>query len=254
MSRLGFSGLDGDLQELVRRSAAIEPAPRGARGRVLAGVEAAVLSAGSGGGNPGGESLTSTRPSAVGRAAERGVAVAAGFVLGGALGALVTYEKMRPAAHADLPLAPSIAPSVATARVELALAPAMTASTAPTGGPADSARRESPTPAAFPSARVASAPSAPTDGLADERRLLDAARGAVEREDGASALTATAEHERKYPNGILAQEREAIAVRALLLLGRNAEARTRVSRFRATFPDSLLLPALESSVGAASAP
>jgi hypothetical protein len=101
---------------------------------------------------------------------------------------------------------------------------------------------------------VASAPSAPTDGLADERRLLDAARGAVEREDGASALTATAEHERKYPNGILAQEREAIAVRALLLLGRNAEARTRVSRFRATFPDSLLLPALESSVGAASAP
>jgi hypothetical protein len=68
------------------------------------------------------------------------------------------------------------------------------------------------------------------------------------------ALAATAEHARKYPNGVLAQEREAIAVRALLLLGRTAEARARVSRFQATFPDSLLLPALESSVSAASGP
>jgi hypothetical protein len=76
----------------------------------------------------------------------------------------------------------------------------------------------------------------------------------VEREDGAAALATTEEHARRYPRGVLVQEREAIAVRALVLLRRTDEARARVDRFRQRFPDSLLLPALESSTGIQSTP
>jgi hypothetical protein len=52
------------------------------------------------------------------------------------------------------------------------------------------------------------------------------------------------EHERRYPNGLLVQEREVMAVRALALLGRSEEAHARADRFRSRFPSSLLLPAL----------
>jgi hypothetical protein len=250
--RLSFmASMDEYEAALVRRSAAIEPAPRGARGRVLAGVEAAVLSGVSG---PGSGSASSTRPAAVGRALERGVAVAAGFVVGGALGAFVMYEHLRPVGQAAVVLPPSPPPSVATAVVEPAPAPALNAPAAPTSGSQARSRRDLPAPPATAPTPAAASTASVSHGLAEERTLLDAARAAVEREDGPGALAATEEHARKYPGGVLAQEREAIAVRALLLLGRIAEARARVSRFQASFPDSLLLPALESSVEAASAP
>ena len=57
------------------------------------------------------------------------------------------------------------------------------------------------------------------------------------------------EHERRYPQGLLVQEREAMAVRALLLLKRHEDARARADRFRARFPDSVLLPTIEAAVG-----
>jgi outer membrane protein assembly factor BamD (BamD/ComL family) len=90
--------------------------------------------------------------------------------------------------------------------------------------------------------------------LKAERALLDVARGALEGEDGAAALAATAQHERKFPNGALVQEREAMAVRALMLLGRAAEARARAERFRTRFPESPLLPTIQSAIGARSVP
>ena len=151
----------------------------------------------------------------------------------------------------DVPIAPVLAPSVAPALpIAQAAEPAGAVSAVATP-PVDSiapAARERRAPVASAPSRKPSSIDVP-DPLADERSLLDLARGAVEREDGAAALAATAEHARKYPGGVLGQEREAIAVRALVLLGRTEEARARVDRFRERFPDSMLLPALESTAG-----
>jgi hypothetical protein len=85
--------------------------------------------------------------------------------------------------------------------------------------------------------------------LAEERALLDSARSALEREDATSALAATEKHERTFPNGILVQEREAMAIRALVMIGRVDDARMRAGRFRKRFPESVLLPTIESTVG-----
>ena len=79
-------------------------------------------------------------------------------------------------------------------------------------------------------------------------------RRAPNAQDGAAALAATRDHERRFPGGQLVQEREAMAVRALVLLGRVPEARARTDRFRARFPGSVLLPVLEAQVGAHEAP
>jgi hypothetical protein len=45
-----------------------------------------------------------------------------------------------------------------------------------------------------------------------------------------------------------------MAVRALLLVGRTSEARERFDRFRARFPNSVLLPPLQAAISPASLP
>ena len=83
------------------------------------------------------------------------------------------------------------------------------------------------------------------------QRAQDALRG-----DPAQALALTDLHLARFPGGRLAQEREVLAVQALLGMGRAAEARARATRFLASFPTStgrrrleVLIPDLESSSG-----
>jgi hypothetical protein len=86
------------------------------------------------------------------------------------------------------------------------------------------------------------------DTLAAERAIVDVARHAVGAGDGVAALESVAVHERQFPSGLLEEEREAIAVKALALLGRTGEARSRAARFFARYPRSLLAPAVERSL------
>ena len=72
----------------------------------------------------------------------------------------------------------------------------------------------------------------------DEPGLLDAALRAMRDGQLARALEITSEHRRAHPNGVLVQEREVIAIEALVRLGREAEARAAADRFRAAFPTS----------------
>ncbi len=67
--------------------------------------------------------------------------------------------------------------------------------------------------------------------LADARALLRA--GAV-----ASALDALLALERELPNGILAQEREALTIEALSVLGQRESAQRRAARFLSRYPAS----------------
>jgi len=84
-----------------------------------------------------------------------------------------------------------------------------------------------------------------------ELRLLRRARAAVARADFAAALSPIAEHARRFRDGRLAEEREALRVGALVGLGRNAEARHAATAFRARFPHSVLAPAVNRMSAAA---
>jgi hypothetical protein len=74
-------------------------------------------------------------------------------------------------------------------------------------------------------------------GVPPELVLLEEAQDALGREPG-RALGLADQHARIHPNGMLAQEREVLAVDALLRLGRRAEAEARADRLRAAHPGS----------------
>jgi hypothetical protein len=78
-----------------------------------------------------------------------------------------------------------------------------------------------------------------------ELRVLQPAQWALARKDYAFVLASVAEHQRRFPAGRLAEEREALRVKALLGLGRDAEAKHAGTAFQKRFPDSALGPRVE---------
>lgn len=78
--------------------------------------------------------------------------------------------------------------------------------------------------------------------------MIDMARRAVGAGDGAGAMAAVSRHERTFPSGLLREEREALAVRALVLQGRVGDARARAAEFRARYPGSLMAGAVDRAV------
>ena len=107
------------------------------------------------------------------------------------------------------------------------------------------ARQQAPASAALaPTGTVRQQPAAtvsPTgasaDGADEELRLIGAAQSALPT-DPARSLTLVQEHERRFPDGQLAQEREVVAVSALWKSGRQDEARRRAERFASEHPRS----------------
>lgn len=84
------------------------------------------------------------------------------------------------------------------------------------------------------------------DSVQAEAELLERAR-ASSTSDPNKALGLTREHARRFPHGLLAQEREVIAIEALRHLGRQTEADARAERFRQAYPGSAHQHALENS-------
>lgn len=64
----------------------------------------------------------------------------------------------------------------------------------------------------------------------------------------ARALALTNDLERTIRDGTLRQEREVVAIKALVKLGQSAHARARLARFREDYPTSIHLPQLEAIV------
>ena len=93
-------------------------------------------------------------------------------------------------------------------------------------------------------------PTLPSSELAAERALLDRARSSGASGDPARVLELVAQHRREFPGGRLAEEREALAIRALCSLGRGDEARARAGAFRVAFPHSFLAPVIDSALAA----
>ena len=86
---------------------------------------------------------------------------------------------------------------------------------------------------------------APSD-LAAEQGLIDTARSALSRGRGADALHAADDHAHRFPRGRLAEEREMLAIQALLLVGKRTDAEARVQRFHKAYPQSLYGSAVDA--------
>jgi hypothetical protein len=95
-----------------------------------------------------------------------------------------------------------------------------------------------------PSSGAPNAGAFPNDTAADEVALVDRASRTL-GSDANAALRLAEEHAQRFPNGALTQEREFVAIEALKLLGRTAEANDRIDRFRVRFPGSAHLRRLE---------
>jgi hypothetical protein len=146
---------------------------------------------------------------------------------------------------------PPPAPVERIVYVDRAPPPAPSAPAAPVVLPSVSATTAAP----ITSVRTAGAAAAPPassassgDQLAAESALLDIARVAVARGEGDKALAAIERHRAQFPGGLLAEEREALTIKALHLQGRDPEARALLTRFERSYPGSLFLPALRGVV------
>jgi hypothetical protein len=76
------------------------------------------------------------------------------------------------------------------------------------------------------------------DGLSEEVAIMSRAETDLHGGRPESALKALAEHERKFGNGVLAEERTAARIQALCALGRTAEADAQLARLTRIAPNS----------------
>lgn len=145
---------------------------------------------------------------------------------------------------------PAAAEGTAAAARPLARDPLPTASAiAPPRSSSPSSRSAPPTEAttdALPPDAPSPQPGSATEVEAEtEVHLLQRAQSALGTSAG-SALALTDEHAQRFPGGAFAQERELIAVSALVSLGRTADARARAARLLERFPGSAYRGRLES--------
>lgn len=219
--------LDPELASLLDVERRRPPIPPGARERLLGRIEASVA--------------TVAVAGAAGAAGAAGVSAAKGkawlvalsaFALGGLVGAGAMWLRPQPE------------PRTITVekRVEVPV-PVTVVVSAPAAPP----------PVVAPSTSLAAPPTTtpakPTSDAA-ERALIEKIHSALGRGDPAGALAAVAEHEKLFPSGSHADEREALAVQALSRQGRMEEARTRADRFRKRFPGSFYKAIVDAAVGA----
>jgi hypothetical protein len=153
-----------------------------------------------------------------------------------------------PAPVAPAPIAPVLAPPAEPNLAEPNLAPpapappelpAPTPSAEPAPADAIEERRPRPASTSIPApnlelAEPASRPAASGDGF----ELVDRAQRALSRSDFPGALAAAEEHARLHPQGAFTEEREAIAIEALVGSAHLSAARDRFARFVAAFPSS----------------
>jgi len=236
--------LDPELESLLRFRRAARQLPDDVRARVLARSRAFVFTLKSGR-----RAITRTapfagpRPSAAPIARRGGLrrwAVAAALaILAGAAGAVAALRGRTAASAPPASVSESSVSFPADVREETALEPATVGLTPAI--PHKKTNRHLTT-----SARGA-------DSFA-EVALLQHAHLAYARGDFRSALALVAEHARRFPDGPLAEECEALRVESLLAAGHEVEAKRAGASFAVRFPRSVLLPGIEHKSREESAP
>jgi hypothetical protein len=239
------------LEGLFEAERPLPPAPPDLHDRLLARISASVaLSAGAAVALTGGAAGAIAAGKQLGAlSSAKAIALAAGgaFLVGSAVGAGAYAVATGPRSST-----PPVVPATASATDPRSHDPASASVTAPEHADAPGA------PAA-PSSSVSSRPppvrsAPPSDppavasadrALLAERALIERARVALTRGAPAAALEALDEHAVLHPSGRLREEREALAIQALVRAGRDAEARGRAVTFRAAYPQSVFLPSVD---------
>ena len=217
-----------DLSALVRAGRTAFRPEASDRDRVLHSLASAL---GAGG------ALEGSRPAR--HAASAGVRFAVRtWVLGG-LGALTVgagvFVAARSGTIASSPPAAS-PPAYSTSASE----PAPAAIAPPIASADDRATRpltEAPSSPAHPAVRPSSVRVA-SDSLPEEVRLLSKAERQLNAGHADDALRTLGEHERRFPDGALAEERLAARVQSLCALGRGADAKAELRKLARTYPES----------------
>jgi hypothetical protein len=247
VSRDGLDPLGPELESLLQAER-LAPSPSESLDRVWARVAVSLAGGGaSGQGGHGGATRAVTSGAWLGRHAR--AAVIAAFALGGASGAALVVA-LRPAApgrvvYLEKSMAGRSGQAEEIARAAPPAEPISPTAIAPSASAAVSLQ-----PVPLPPTRPAVSPSgsASSASLAAERLLLDQARTALSAGDTDQALASTDIHARRFAHPQLGEEREALGIQALVGGGRYDEARARAARFRATWPNSLFLPAVDASI------
>src|SRR6478735_7819485 len=134
-------------------------------------------------------------------------------------------------------VASATSPAVVAAPV--VAAPELAPSPSATNTALDSSRVAPPDPSNRPSDAQKS-PARARDGLGEEVALLSRAETELHAGRPEKALTALAEHQRKFPRGALAEERTAARFQALCALGRTDEANAQLRQLLHISPNSPL--------------
>jgi hypothetical protein len=241
MNETELPSLPDDVALLLEAERTIPPAPQGLSGEVWQSLSASLAALPPPGAGPA-SSVGPTGTVAAGGLSGKALVAVVSFALGGATVAVVD----RVVAPAELPMpAPVAAPVRAEAPplepAPVVIAPAPQEVPLP---PAPAARpRVSPPPAT--TVVVTPVPVAPADQLADERAVLEVARTALARGRPAEAVDALKRHAERFPTGQLAEERDFLWVQCQASAGELAAARERARAFRAAYPRSMMLPALD---------
>jgi hypothetical protein len=88
----------------------------------------------------------------------------------------------------------------------------------------------------------------PADRPESEARLLLLAHEALVAGDSMACLTWVSEHQRTFPTGALAEERELLAIEALVKAGQEGRARARARAFHALYPSSAYTGRVDSAL------
>jgi hypothetical protein len=251
-----LEAMEPRLAELLRSNAPKIEAPEGALGRVAGRLALSLpIVPGPGGGGGSSPPPAVAPPAAAsmhtgfwGAKAVGSIAVA--LAVGGGAGAAVMHAVTEPKeriVYVDrpAPVSSSVPPAESVPRSVPVEDLPQAASAPPLSTPSASPRANAPP--------TASAPPL-ADEVEIERRLLDDARAALVQGDATACLVILDRDLAQHPEGKLSEEREALAVRTLFILGRRDEARERANRFVSRYPSSLMRPAVEAAIGEAGAP
>jgi hypothetical protein len=261
--------LPPQVHDLLAAEKSLPPAPPGADARIWARIESSLAAPGAT--TTAAASTTSGWLVAGGLVATALIAVAVVMIATSSpaptTGAAPTLSQA-PSTAAPPPLEPTPTPTPEPTPTQ-APTPTPTPTQAPTPAaapmPEPTPYRSSPPPSAEPSGPSSGGPTGPAAALRDppavgkpaaaptrppsdpiaERKILTRAQVALRSNDAATALSAVAEHQRLYPRGELAEERESLAIVALHANGQTDRARDRANRFRARFPNSIYATALD---------
>lgn len=239
--------LPSDLRSLFEDERAAYPKNPDARARVLRRIETviALAPAAASAAPSGPANAVNSASAATGAVSGKAAAlVAIAFAGGVAIGELHGRSAAPPALPAPSPSSsqaltqPGPSASIESPTPEVTASATQTASASPSAAPSTHSPDKS-------------GPVESTD-LEAEQALIDTARAALSRGRSADVLRAANEHATRFPRGRLSQEREMLAISALLMSGNRAGAEARGQRFKSAFPKSMYVTTIDELLGTTS--